>query len=132
MGPAFLTLAEVMEIHQDQICRYGGSLGVRDAGLLQSAVAMPAAAFSGKYLHSDLHEMAAAYLFHLVQNHPFVDGNKRVGAVAAAVFLAVNDLELRASEDDYEQLVMSVARGEIGKSTVAEFFRVNVPGHPNR
>lgn len=125
MAPTFLTLAEVMEIHQDQIRRYGGSPGVRDLGLLQSAVAMPAAAFGGQYLHADLCEMAAAYLFHLVQNHPFVDGNKRVGAVACDVFLALNGLCLQAGEDEFEQLVMTVACGEKSKSAVAEFLRAN-------
>jgi death-on-curing protein len=123
--PLFLTLSEVIAIHRDQIERYGGSLGVRDLGLLQSAVAMPAAAFGGQYLHGDLCEMAAAYLFHIVQNHPFIDGNKRVGAVAADVFLAMNDVELTAGQDDYAELVLSVARGETSKSAVAEYFRAN-------
>lgn len=125
MEPLFLTLSEVIAIHRDQIERYGGSLGVRDLGLLQSAVAMPAAAFGGQYLHGDLCEMAAAYLFHIVQNHPFIDGNKRVGAVAADVFLAMNDVELTAGQDDYAELVLSVARGETSKSAVAEYFRAN-------
>jgi death-on-curing protein len=123
--PLFLTLGEVVAIHRDQITRYGGSQGVRDWGLLQSAVAMPAAAFGGQYLHGDLCEMAAAYLFHIVQNHPFVDGNKRVGAAAADVFLAMNGVELIAGQDDYAELVLSVARGETSKSAVAEFLRAN-------
>jgi death-on-curing protein len=121
--PLFLTLDEVITIHRDQVERYGGSQGVRDWGLLKSAVAMPAAAYGGQYLHTDLCEMAAAYLFHIVQNHPFIDGNKRVGAVAADVFLALNDVRFGAKEDDYADLVLSVARGETNKSTVAEFFR---------
>lgn len=125
MQPLFLTLDEVVAIHRDQIERYGGSSGVRDWALLRSAVAAPAATFGGKYLHGDLWEMAAAYLFHLVQNHPFIDGNKRVGAVAADVFLALNELRLVASQDDYAELVLSVARGKTNKSAVAEFFRVN-------
>jgi death-on-curing protein len=124
--PAFLTLDEVVAIHRDQIERYGGTLGVRDWGLLKSAIAMPAATFGGQFLHSDLYEMAAAYLFHLVQNHPFIDGNKRVGAVAADVFLAMNDLCLVAEQDDYANLVLSVAQGETSKSAVAEFFRAHV------
>ena len=100
----FLTLDEVVAIHRDQIDRYGGSLGVRDWGLLQSAIAMPAATFGGKFLHSDFCEMAAAYLFHLVQNHPFIDGNKRIGAVAADVFLSMNNLQVDANEDEYAEL----------------------------
>jgi death-on-curing protein len=123
--PIFLTLEEVVAIQRDQIERYGGSLGVRDWGLLKSAVAMPAASFGGRYLHTDLYEMAAAYLFHIVQIHPFIDGNKRVGAVAVDVFLAVNNTTLVADEDEYAELVLAVARGELSKSAAAEFFRIN-------
>jgi death on curing protein len=123
VDPTFLSLPELLQIHKDQIERYGGSLGVRDMGLLQSAAAMPQAGFGGQYLHSDILEMAAAYLYHIVQNHPFVDGNKRVGAAAADVFLALNGIELTASEDDYEQLVMSVAQGLVAKSAVTAFLR---------
>jgi len=120
--PVFLTLDELIAIHRDQIVRYGGLEGIRDWALLHSAVAMPAAGFGGKYLHSDLCEMAAAYLFHLVQNHPFIDGNKRVGAVAAYVFLAMNKTRLTADQKAYGDLVLSVARGEASKSEVAQFF----------
>jgi death-on-curing protein len=126
--PTFLRLDEIVAIHRDQIARYAGSEGVRDWGLLQSAVAMPAAGFGGKFLHSDLCEMAAAYLFHIVQNHPFLDGNKRVGAVAAYVFLALNNVRMTADSDAYAELVLSVARGETAKSAVAEFFRANTAG----
>ena len=123
--PVFLTLDEVVEIHQDQIARYGGSAGIRDTGLLQSAVAMPQAGFGGEYFHKDVCEMAAAYLFHIVMNHPFVDGNKRTGAAAAVVFLAMNDIELDAPEEAFEKLVRLVATGQVGKPQVAEFFRKN-------
>jgi death-on-curing protein len=123
--PVFLSLAEVLEIHRDQIERYGGHAGLRDLGLLQSALAMPAAGFGGRYLHSDLLEMAAAYLFHIVQNHPFIDGNKRTGTVAAIVFLALNGIELQADETQLEQLVIDVAKGKAGKSGVADFLRKN-------
>jgi death-on-curing protein len=123
--PDFLTLDDIIAIHQDQIARYGGSEGVRDWGLLQSAMAMPAASFGGQFFHTDPCEMAAAYLFHLVQNHPFIDGNKRVGAVAAYVFLALNHRRLATDNDTYAGLVFSVARGEASKSAVADFFRAN-------
>jgi len=123
--PVFLSLAEVVEIHRDQIERYGGQAGIRDLGLLQSALAMPGAGFGGKYLHSDLIEMAAAYLFHIVQNHPFVDGNKRTGTVAGIVFLSLNGIELEADETQLEQLVIDVAKGKAGKSAVADFLRRN-------
>ncbi|MEN6494928.1 MAG: type II toxin-antitoxin system death-on-curing family toxin [Thermoguttaceae bacterium] len=125
MPPVFLTLDEIIDIHRDQIAHYGGSEGIRDWGMLQSAIAVPAASFGGQFLHADVCEMAAAYLFHIVQNHPFIDGNKRVGAVAAYIFLSLNDIRLKANQAIYGELVFSVARGETSKSTVAEFFRAN-------
>lgn len=125
MEPTFLTIDEVLAIHRNQIARYGGSEGVRDWGLLQSPIAMPAATFGGRFLHGDLCEMAAAYLFHIVQNHPFIDGNKRVGAVAAYVFLALNNMRLTADNDRYADLVLTVARGDLPKSAIAEFLRAN-------
>jgi len=123
MNPAFLTLDEVLEIHQDQLGRYGGSAGIRDLGLLQSALAQPKATFGRQFLHADLFEMAAAYLFHIVQNHPFIDGNKRVGAVASIVFLNLNDHDIKATNDELEALVLSVARGKADQATIVEFFR---------
>ena len=123
--PVFLTLGEVIEIHRDQIERYGGDPGIRDLGLLQSAMATPVAGFGGRYLHTDLFEMAAAYLFHITQNHPFVDGNKRTGAVASLVFLALNDIEIDADEEEFEKTVIGVAEEKIDKAAVAEFFRNN-------
>ena len=76
-SPLFLSVENVIEIHADQIHRYGGSLGIRDVGLLNSALGMPKAGFGNQYLHAGLFEMGAAYLYHIVQNHPFIDGNKR-------------------------------------------------------
>jgi death-on-curing protein len=125
--PIFLDLEDVLEFHRDQIERYGGSGGIRDIGLLLSALAMPQAGMGGRYFHADLFEMAAAYLFHVVKNHPFVDGNKRVGAVAALVFLELNGVEVRISNDDLVELILSVARGETEKSGVAEFLRKRSP-----
>ncbi len=126
MEPRFLSLDELLVIHRDQIERYGGSPLVRDLGLLQAAAATPAAGVTGKYLHAGLPEMAAAYLFHIVKNHPFVDGNKRVGAVAADVFLALNGLQLAVDPDEYADLVIAVASSKIGKSPVADFIRSHV------
>jgi len=123
MPPVFLGLDEVIEIHRDQIDHYGGRAGIRDMALLQSAVTMPQASFSGEYLHTDIFEMAAAYLFHIVQNHPFVDGNKRVGAVAALVFLVLNGVKERVPNRALVETVLAVAQGKIGKSAAAEFFR---------
>lgn len=125
MDIVFLTLEEVIEAHRDQIQRYGGAEGIRDLGLLQSAVAMPQASFGGEFLHKDIFEMAGAYLFHIVQNHPCVDGNKRTGTVAAIVFLTLNNADLEADNDTLEALVLSVARGEANKVAIAEFLRTH-------
>lgn len=118
----FLTIDDILEIHKDQIERYGGSVEIRDVGLLQSAVAMPYATFDGEYLHQDIYYMAAAYLFHITQNHPFVDGNKRTGAVASLVFLEINDISANISEDELEQLVIKVATSQIDKDVIADFL----------
>ncbi len=123
MALVFLTTEMVQRIHEDQIQRYGGSLGIRDMGLLESAVAMPQAGFGDQYFHTDLFEMAAAYLFHIVKNHAFVDGNKRVGSMAAYAFLELNGKTLDAPERGYGDLVLAVAEGKAAKSAVAEFFR---------
>jgi death-on-curing protein len=120
--PIFLTLDEVLALHADQIARYGGSAGMRDVGLVESPIAMPKATFGGEFLHSTIPEMAAAYLFHLVQNHAFVDGNKRIGLMAAIAFLGLNGLSLQASEDEIVDLVLGVASGDRTKAEVAVFL----------
>jgi len=84
---------------------------------------MPQAAFGGQFLHADLFEMAAAYLFHIVQNHPFIDANKRTGTDAAVTFLTMNGVELTAAIPPFKEMVLSVAQGKTSKSAVAEFFR---------
>ena len=124
MGIDFLSVADVLTIHRDQIERYGGECGIRDLGLLESALAMPQAGAGGKRFHQDLFEMAGAYLFHIVKNHPFLDGNKRVGAMAAIVFLELNDVELAADEPGLEAVTLAVAEGSTGEiSRIAGFFR---------
>jgi death-on-curing protein len=120
--PVFLTLDEVLAIHADQIRQYGGSHGVRDVGLLGSAVAMPQASFGGTYLHTSFAEMAAAYLFHIAQNHPFIDGNKRAALAAALAFIWLNDQRLEAGEDALVESVMGVAAGRLGKADAAVFI----------
>jgi death-on-curing protein len=122
----FLTLDEVLALHADQVDRYGGSGGVRDLGLLESALAMPRAAFGGEYLHGSLPEMAAAYLFHVVRNHPFVDGNKRAGLAAAIAFLGLNGLWLEVEPDLLAEHVLKVAEGAMPKAELAEFIRRHV------
>lgn len=123
MSFEFLRVDDVLQIHQDQIDRYGGSPDLRDPGLLASAADAPQATFNGNYLHKDIFEMAAAYLFHIVQNHPFVDGNKRTGAAAALVFLDLNGIELEIEDDTLADHVLAVAQGRVSKSEVATFLR---------
>lgn len=123
--PIFLTGDDVLRLHEDQINRYGGSHGVRDHGLLESALAQPQAGFGDEYAHKDLFEMAAAYLYHLVQNHPFCDGNKRIGAYAAIIFLFINGFKVRNVEAEFESLVMATACGEKKKPEIATFFQNN-------
>ena len=124
----FLTLDDVIAIYEDQIERYGGQAGIRDMNALLSAVAMPQATFDGKHLHADIFEMAAAYLFHLVQNHPFVDGNKRAGAVAALVFLDLNGVEVSIDDDRLVEFVLDVAQGRHNKHAIAAFLRKHCQG----
>jgi death on curing protein len=130
MNPKFLDESGVLQIHSDLIERFGGSHGLRDRGMLLSAIEMPKASFGGQFLHEDLFEMAAAYLYHLVQNHAFIDGNKRIGTAAALVFLDVNGFELTAEQDDLTEMVLEVAQGRLGKPEIADFLRRHA--RPNR
>ena len=123
MEITFLSLAEVAAIHEEQIRRFGGSFGIRDQGLLEAAINMPQASFGGQFLHEDLQGMAAAYLFHLVANHPFIDGNKRVGAASADVFLGMNGWQLTADQDTYADFVLDIAASRREKNDALEFFR---------
>ena len=123
--PEFLTLDEVLGIHADQIRRYGGRSGLRDLGLLQSALAMPQTTFDDEFLHGTVFEMAAAYLFHLARNHPFTDGNKRTALMCALVFLGLNGYRLIAESDDLYRLVDGVASVDFDKSDVSVFLREN-------
>jgi death-on-curing protein len=124
--PVFLTLDEVLSLHAEQVERYGGSTGLRDLGLLESALAAARATFGGEFLHGSLPEMAAAYLFHLVRNHPFVDGNKRAGLAAAFAFLGLNGLWLEADPDELAEQVLGVAGGKTTKADLAVFIHRHV------
>lgn len=121
----FLSLENILHIHDNTLAEEGGSPGIRDLGLLESAVAMPQATFAGEYLHRGLSEMAAAYLFHICQNHAFVDGNKRAAAFSALLFLALNGIEDEAlpPEAELERVTLAVAEGKISKSAVADWLR---------
>ena len=119
---AFLSVEIVLEIHQQVIEEFGGEPGMRDRGMLESAVAMPQSTFGGEDLHTGLAEKAAAYHYHLCANHPFIDGNKRVAVASAELFLLINGHELTASDDDVEDLTLGVAGGWLSKEQVIEFF----------
>ena len=119
----FLTLAEVIEIHSNQIKLYGGKEGIRDISLLSSAVAMPYATFSGEYLHRDIYEMAAAYAFHICQNHAFIDGNKRTALASSLVFLELNGISIADPEERLYEALMNIASGELSKESFAEILR---------
>ncbi len=121
--PRFLHLDDILEIHHDQIEKYGGHSGIRDIGLLQSAIEMPASGFGEEYHHADIYEMALAYLFHIIQNHPFIDENKRTGAVATIVFLILNGVELHADEEEFEKIVLAVAEGKGAKEKISTFLK---------
>jgi death-on-curing protein len=123
MDFTFLTLDEILEIHHDQIERYGGLSGVRDLGLLQSALGMPQAGFGDQYLHENIFAMAAAYMFHIIQNHPFIDGNKRTGLAAALVFLELNGISIEIDEDLLEKTVREIAMGIIGKDKISAILQ---------
>lgn len=120
---AFLTLAEAVEIHRDVISRYGGPIGVRDYGLLEAALAAPRATFDGKFLHPGVYEMAAAYLYHVCKDHPFVDGNKRTALACALVFLDINGIVIEDPGDVLSDLTTQVASGQADKTRVADEFQ---------
>lgn len=119
----FLDVDDVLSLHRAQLKLYGGAAGVRDMGLLESAVAQPQAGFDRVQRHTSLFDMAAAYAFHIIRNHPFVDGNKRTGIIAALVFLEFNGMETDAPKGSLYKLAISVAKGQTGKDQIAEFFR---------
>jgi death-on-curing protein len=120
--PSFLSVDDVLAIHARMIAEFGGDSGLRDRGLLESAVHMPSAQFGGRYLHEGLAAMAAAYLFHLCLNHPFIDGKKRVALGAAEIFLQVNGLRLKATDAQVADLTIGVAEGRISKAEATAFF----------
>jgi death on curing protein len=121
--PKFLTLAEVLILHEDQVQRFGGSSGVRDLGLLESALGQPAATFGGEFLHPTIADQAAAYLYHIAKNHPFVDGNKRTAFSVMDAFLRVNGSRLPLDNEQTYELVIQVAQSDISKEELTEFLK---------
>lgn len=122
----FLPESIILAIHDDQIRLYGGSYGVRDFAALDAAIHMPLAQFEGNYLHATIFSMAAAYGFHLSQNHPFLDGNKRAAGMSMFTFLRLNNLNPTATELDYYQTIMAVASGQMGKEQLTVWLQTVV------
>jgi death on curing protein len=120
--PKFLSLDEVLELHDDQISSFGGTPGVRDEGLLESALAQPQATFGGELLHRKIAEQAAAYLYHIAMNHPFIDGNKRSAFAVTDTFLRLNGFYLNLTDDRAYDLVMQVAQGTMTKTELCTEF----------
>lgn len=122
-----LTVEIVREIQSEAIARFGGAEGVREMALLESAVAAPQAGIGGKSLYADLVEVAAAYLFYLCKNHPFVDGNKRAALGACIVFLRLNGIEPKPDRLEWEELTLAVAAGSIDRSETTACLRRLLP-----
>ena len=122
-----LTVEIVRQIHAEAIRRFGGSDGVRDTALLESAVAAPQASFGGKSPYADLAEVAAAYLYYLCKNHPFIDGNKRVALGACIVFLRLNGIETKSDGPEWEKLTMAVAASAIDRDQTTSRLRKLLP-----
>ncbi len=118
----YLTLGEVVELHQWLLTQAGGAPGIRDLGLLESALAQPKTTFDAADLHPMLVDKAAALGFALVANHAFVDGNKRIGHAAMEVFLLLNDHEIEASVDEQERLMLEVAAGAVDRAGLSEWL----------
>lgn len=119
----FLSVEDVLQIQQDTIEHEGGGRGLRDLGLLNAAIMMPRQTFSGEYLHDGIPAMAAAYLFHIANNHPFVDGNKRAAAMSALLFLDANGIRSLPDPRELEQITLGVASGDVSKQQLIEWFR---------
>jgi len=122
----YLSVDQILEVHNAQIEEFGGSAGLRDRGALESAVARPAMTFGGEDLYPDVPSKTAALMHSLVMNHAFVDGNKRVGVAAAELFLRLNGYRLDASDSELEDLTLTVARGELDAEALAIWFRQRI------
>lgn len=120
LAPEFLDVDDVLELHAMQLQQFGGGEGLRDRGLLESAVAQPQSSFGSQDAHGTLFSMAAAYLFHITSNHPFVDGNKRTGLLAALVFLDLNGISIDWPNEALYLLTLGVAEGRLDKPAISE------------
>ncbi len=132
MAVHFIPKDVVLIIHADLLQRYGGEPGLRDAGLLDSALAQPKMTFSGKYIHKTLFDKAAAYGFHVCKNHPFVDGNKRVAFVLMDIFLQNNGWEICPTEEEAYAIMMNLASGKLQKSQLSAWLKEHSSKLPRR
>ena len=119
----YLSVTEIVSLHSAIIARSGGGAGLRDRGALESAAAQPEMSFGGVDLYPTLADKAAALGHALIQNHPFVDGNKRVGHAAMEVFLVLNGYEIDASVDEQERVVLTVASGQMDRAALSEWVK---------
>ncbi len=126
LTPNFLSKSTVLKIHHRQVEKFGGTAGVRDEGLLESALAQPQATFFGEYLHVTIYEQAAAYLYHIAKNHPFIDGNKRTAFAVMDTFLRINNYVLNTNNQETYTLVLQVAEGSIDKKEIANYLEQNI------
>ena len=126
--PEFVPKSDVLDIHKRQIERFGGLDGIRDDGLLDSALAQPQATFFGELLHPTISSQAAAYLYHLAKNHPFLEGNKRTAFATMIAFLSMNSYELNMSEEVAYNMVMQVAQSEMTKEELSSFLEQHISG----
>lgn len=122
----YLTLTEVLSLHRQVVEQSGGALGLRDIGLLESAVNQPRMTFGEQELYPTIIDKASALCFSIVMNHPFVDGNKRTGHAAMETFLVLNKLEISASTDEQEQIMLNLASGELRRGAFTEWLQQNV------
>lgn len=121
----FISVQEAIDFHAEVVRLFGGTDGLRDLGLLASAIEMPKAMMFGEFLHPTVFDKAAAYLFHIVCNHPFLDGNKRTGTIVALTFLRANQIIIKFTDEQehaLEELVVSCATGNATKAEIAHFF----------
>ncbi len=122
----YLTLNEVLELYHRVMEQSGGAIGIRDLNALESALAQPRMTFGGQELYPTVVEKASALGFSLIRNHPFVDGNKRIGHAAMETFLVLNGYEIEASVDEQEQVILQVASGEMGRKAFTEWLRAHI------
>ena len=119
----FISLDQAIYLHELSIKNFGGRSGIRDYGLLNSAINLPQTTFLGKYLYKDIFEMACAYAFHLIKNHPFVDGNKRVGVLGAIIFFEINGYKVNFTNEELVDFGLAIACSKINKTEIVRIFK---------